>query len=289
MPLKVTKGGRTIVNNFLGLSKRSKRSKRSKKSSRHARRLTPSLTKKQIQSTMGRIQPPLDVSNNNLNKLLDVIKAGPITIMLVHANWCGHCHHLMPHWDKASQLKNRSVQTVKVEESMLPKVNAALSKMNNQENSIKVEGYPSGFLVSNKGDIVEKIALSPETLPSLMTKTGPIADEMIRREEGESEGEGEGEGEDEGEGEGEVSKKFQSVKPSIARNDLEGAVRTPQSVTGGSLYSLMAKTTYTLAPTIALLATAKTIMKKPRGTHKRSTHKRSTHKRSTHKRSTHKR
>jgi hypothetical protein len=299
MPRRFTKGGKPIVNNLLGFfnnPKKSKTSKTSKKSrtsktsktSKKSRTSTRRLTKKQVKSTSGRISPPVDATTNNLQKVRDVIEAGPITVILVHLIGCVHCLDLMPHWDKATHMQNRSVQTVKVEESMLPKVNAVLSTMNNKENSIKVEGYPSGFLVSKKGDIIEEISLSPETLPTLMTKTGPIADEMVRRE-GESEGEGEGEGEGEeeeeeeeeeegegkGEGEGEGESKeaekpnmkkvnnFLSVKPSDSHDDIEVYVRTKPS-TGGSLYSLMAKTTYTLAPTIALLATAKAIMKSKR-------------------------
>jgi len=132
-------------------------------------------------STAGKILPPLDVrSNKQLKEFERRIKQGNITIVLVWAPWCGHCHKFMPHFDEAAKSPNRSVQAVKVEETMLPAVNAVLTKnINKSAKPLSVEGYPSLLVVDKNGNEVTAIEAvkNTEVMTNVMNNAGPLAEE----------------------------------------------------------------------------------------------------------------
>jgi thiol-disulfide isomerase/thioredoxin len=132
-------------------------------------------------STAGKILPPLDVrSNKQLKEFERRIKQGGITIVLVWAPWCGHCHKFMPHFDEAAKSPNRSVQAVKVEETMLPAVNAVLTKnINKSAKPLSVEGYPSLLVVDRNGNAVTAIEAvkSTSVMKNVMKNAGPLAEE----------------------------------------------------------------------------------------------------------------
>ena len=132
-------------------------------------------------STAGKILPPLDVrSNKQLKEFERRIKQGNITIVLVWAPWCGHCHKFMPHFDEAAKSPNRSVQAVKVEETMLPAVNEILTKnINRAAKPLSVEGYPSLIVVDKNGNKVTDIEAvkNTEVMTNVMNNAGPLAEE----------------------------------------------------------------------------------------------------------------
>lgn len=110
----------------------------------------------------GKMMPPLDVrSSADVAGLMKRIRNGPLTIVLVYANWCGHCHRFMPHFDKAAQTPGRSVQVAKVNEEALNAVNAELSR--NNAKPVEVSGYPSVIAVSPAAEVVGNIEAVPET------------------------------------------------------------------------------------------------------------------------------
>ena len=132
-------------------------------------------------SVAGKILPPLDVrSTSSLKELEKRIRAGPLTMILVYADWCGHCHHMMPHWDRAANTSGRSVQAVKVNETMLGRVNSAVNQsINRKAQPIEVEGYPSILLVDNQGNKVTDIEAVKDSvvLSKAMKESGPLAEE----------------------------------------------------------------------------------------------------------------
>ncbi len=130
-------------------------------------------------STAGKMMPPLDVrSFKHLKEFEKRIKKGPLTIIMVYADWCGHCHTMAPHFDAASKSPQRSIQSVKVNEQMLDSVNDYMAK-NVPQNSkpLSVEGYPSILIVDKNGNKVTDIdaVRNTKTMTELMNKSADIA------------------------------------------------------------------------------------------------------------------
>jgi thiol-disulfide isomerase/thioredoxin len=94
---------------------------------------------------MGRLLPPVDIRKDaQLDELQKRITKGPLTLVLVYADWCGHCQRFKPMMDELEKFPNRSVQTVRIRDDMFPKSSIS---------SAKVEGYPSLMLVKKSGEV----------------------------------------------------------------------------------------------------------------------------------------
>jgi thiol-disulfide isomerase/thioredoxin len=134
------------------MATRSARSKSRRKTARRFKRL------RGRQSTMGRMLPAVDIRKpSQMKELSKRIKQGGLTIILVYADWCGHCHEFMPHFDAAAKSPKRSVQVAKINDSMVSNMNSAIKSINSNASPIQVDGYPSVVLVDSKGNKVKEI------------------------------------------------------------------------------------------------------------------------------------
>ena len=132
-------------------------------------------------TTVGRVLPPIDIrSPSGLGELLTRIRKGPVTIVLVYADWCGHCKDFKPIFENAEKSPNRTAQTVKVNDVMFPQVTDIIkNKLNMNAKPMSVEGYPSVILVDKKGNMIQNVAAVKDqgTMNSLMEKAGTLAKE----------------------------------------------------------------------------------------------------------------
>ena len=95
-------------------------------------------------SVMGRLLPPVDIQNENqLNELTKRISAGPLTLVFVYADWCGHCQSYKPKMAELEAMPDRTIQTARVRDTVFPKSSL---------NSAKIEGYPTLMLVKKNGE-----------------------------------------------------------------------------------------------------------------------------------------
>ena len=93
---------------------------------------------------MGRLLPPVDITNDtSLSELDKRISIGPVTVVFVYADWCGHCQRIKPDMEKLENIPGRSVQIARIRDDMLPK--SSLSKT-------KISGYPSLLLIKKNGE-----------------------------------------------------------------------------------------------------------------------------------------
>jgi thiol-disulfide isomerase/thioredoxin len=97
-------------------------------------------------TTMGKILPPVNITNmNQLSELDKRIQMGPLTLVFVYADWCGHCQRFKPTMDKLENVSGRTIQTARIRDDMLPK--SALA-------NTPIEGYPSVLLIKNNKEPV---------------------------------------------------------------------------------------------------------------------------------------
>jgi thiol-disulfide isomerase/thioredoxin len=92
---------------------------------------------------MGKLLPSVDIrAPGQLGELEKRIAAGPITLVLIYADWCGHCQRFKPMMDQLESCPGRSVQMARVRDDVLPQSPLA---------NIPNEGYPSLMLIKPDG------------------------------------------------------------------------------------------------------------------------------------------
>jgi thiol-disulfide isomerase/thioredoxin len=78
-------------------------------------------------------------STTDMGKLTDLIKNNKIVLVLVYADWCGHCQTFKKDvWQPLSGMPNRKVPLAAVNESVLAESPVA---------SAKIDGYPSVLMM----------------------------------------------------------------------------------------------------------------------------------------------
>ena len=94
--------------------------------------------------------PPVDITSpSQVGELDKRISIGPITLVLVYADWCGHCQRFKPMMEQLENMSGRTVQTARIRDDMVPQ-----SSLKNA----KLDGYPSLLLIKNgaKGEDMSK-------------------------------------------------------------------------------------------------------------------------------------
>jgi thiol-disulfide isomerase/thioredoxin len=91
------------------------------------------------QTTVGRLNPVDVRSKADIGGLENLIISGPLTLVLVYADWCGHCQTFKQNmWNEVSKMPNKTVNTASVHYDMVDKTSL---------KNAKIDGYPSLLLV----------------------------------------------------------------------------------------------------------------------------------------------
>ena len=90
------------------------------------------------QTTVGRLNPDVR-SKKDIAAFEGLLGRGPLTIVLVYADWCGHCQTFKQNmWNEVSQMPEKTVNTASVHYDMVE---------NTSLKNAKIDGYPSLLLV----------------------------------------------------------------------------------------------------------------------------------------------
>jgi thiol-disulfide isomerase/thioredoxin len=216
-----------------------------------------SKTRKGRKSTAGRIMPPIDVrSMSQLKGMWDRIASGPITFVLIYADWCGHCHRFKPEFDAAASMPGRSVNVVSVNDEMFPAVKRTIEQNSGKTSSMNVEGYPTVLLVDKEGKTISNMNTIPDRskIATAMRESGKIKSEKPTTVS-----------EEVVEEMSESLPRVRTSEPPVSNDMMELELNETEKKEiqqrGGSLYASMGAAAYQIAPA-ALLMGLSSLMKK---------------------------
>jgi thiol-disulfide isomerase/thioredoxin len=84
----------------------------------------------------------------NLDKLVSI---GPVTFILVHADWCGPCQNYKPFWKELEKVPGRTANMAMVHHDMVER-SPLLKKANIPGYPTVLKVYPSGRIEQYKGN-----------------------------------------------------------------------------------------------------------------------------------------
>ena len=112
---------------------------------------------------MGRVHSPVDVrSKKDIAGFESLLEKGPLTIVLVYADWCGACSRYKENkWNNVLSMKNRTMNISSVREDMLGETSLANAKVPHYPTLLLVgkDKKPAEFMMPN-GEVTN--ALPPE-------------------------------------------------------------------------------------------------------------------------------
>jgi len=242
-------------------------------------------------------------SHMDLPNLMKRIMLGPITLILVKADWCGHCRELEPKYNSIMSNSHHTIQNASINDDMVQQFNEQLTRTFPKATPISPEGYPSLILVGKNGEqkgtvpndvtLIEKATTMLGNSKTLNeSESRPVIKVNATNYVPESENESIVEELEEIVPSTKSIKSPESVnlKPvSIVKTRMSGMVSPPAAETnstveadsiipslesetsralqqkGGSLYGSLIKSAYTLAPPAILLAAAAAMFKRRKG------------------------
>jgi thiol-disulfide isomerase/thioredoxin len=97
-------------------------------------------TRKRARNT--KVNDGIDVSTEaDIGKLMDLLKKHPVVVVMIHADWCGHCQTFKPMWEDYKKIPGRTVPMASINEKMLAKT---------KFKDAKIDGFPSTVVYSGK-------------------------------------------------------------------------------------------------------------------------------------------
>jgi thiol-disulfide isomerase/thioredoxin len=112
--------------------------------------------------------PILNVTSaSQFGELGKILDKHPLVLVLVYADWCGHCQHFKPEWKNISKTANRNMPMVSVRDDVFP--------ASPLKNLVTPEGFPTVAVVSKPNSMAVNL---PSREPTMLTNIVTNADKL---------------------------------------------------------------------------------------------------------------
>jgi thiol-disulfide isomerase/thioredoxin len=124
---------------------------------------------------MGKIMSPITIRNNgDIMKAIKRIMTGPLTMIVIMADWCGHCQTLKPKYNNIMANSRHTIQNVAVDETMADQFNRALTKSIVGSEPLTVKGFPSLLLLDKNGQVKSAVPNDVTIIKSTTENLGNV-------------------------------------------------------------------------------------------------------------------
>jgi thiol-disulfide isomerase/thioredoxin len=111
--------------------------------------------------------PSLHVTKSSqYGALKDLMGKSPVILVLVYADWCGHCQHFKPDWKSLEQLPNRNMAMVSIRDDVF-----SSSPLNNM---VTAEGYPTVAVVKTASNTAVNLPTREKAKLTKVVTNGPM-------------------------------------------------------------------------------------------------------------------
>ncbi len=118
----------------------------------------------------GKRAPSLHVTSaSQFGALKSLMGKSPIILVLVYADWCGHCQHFKPDWRSLEKLPSRNMPMVSIKDDVFPK-----SPLNNM---VTAEGYPTVAVVKPSANLAVNLPTREKTKLTNVVTNAPMLSE----------------------------------------------------------------------------------------------------------------
>jgi thiol-disulfide isomerase/thioredoxin len=127
-------------------------------------------TKRSTTQKKGKKAPALHITDaKQFGPLKDLMGKSPVILVLVYADWCGHCQHFKPDWKSLEQLPNRNMAMVSIRDDVF-----SSSPLNNM---ITPEGYPTVAVVKPASNTAVNLPSREKTKLTNVVTNAPLISE----------------------------------------------------------------------------------------------------------------
>lgn len=113
-------------------------------------------------------------SPDQADEMHEVIRRGPMTIMLIYSNSCPHCHTYMPLWKQLCAQRQKKANMISMEADVYHQTDMAKKK--------SVDGVPTVLFVNKKGEITEGKDIRNSELMTTAVQHGVTEDVAVKRQ-----------------------------------------------------------------------------------------------------------
>ena len=112
-----------------------------------------------------------------------LLKEHPVVVILIHADWCGHCQTYKPLWEKYKAIPGRTIPMASINQIMLAKTPLKEAKIDGFPSNVVYSGRDGSFgsFKNDRGEETHSVpnARDEAVMTTLLTGNSSLANNIV--------------------------------------------------------------------------------------------------------------